>query len=94
MRACVPTVPSPSWKRTSRSSSSRPVGSALAGRADDIVGWSSWQVPGEGSWRGLLLVLAAFGSDERSLTMRMEQATTENGDGGSTSSSLTAYQLD
>ncbi len=45
----------------------------VAGDADDVVGWSSWQVPGEGSWRGLLLVLAAFRADERSLTMRIEQ---------------------
>jgi hypothetical protein len=33
----------------------------VSGRTDDVVGWSSWLVPSEGEWRGLLVVLAAFG---------------------------------
>ena len=65
----------------------------VAGDADDVVGWSSWQVPGEGNWRGLLLVLAAFRADERSLTMRIEQDRPEDGHGGSTRI-VTAYQPD
>lgn len=34
----------------------------LDGRGEDAVAWSSWQLPGEGDWRGLLLVLALFGT--------------------------------
>jgi hypothetical protein len=45
----------------------------ISGRADDLVGWSSWSLPGEGEWRGLLLVLAAFRANERSLTLRVEE---------------------
>jgi hypothetical protein len=45
----------------------------VGGSADDTVGWSSWELPGDGQWRGLLLVLAAFRSGERSLTLRVEQ---------------------
>jgi len=65
----------------------------VAGRADDVVAWSSWQVPGEGSWRGLLLVLSAFGAGERSLTMRIEQDRPEGSDGGSIRT-LTGYRPD
>ena len=46
----------------------------VSGRADDVVGWSSWNLPGQGEWRGLLLVLAAFGANERSLSLRIEEA--------------------
>jgi hypothetical protein len=53
----------------------------VAGRADDVVAWSSWRLPGEGDWRGVLLVLAAFGAEERSLTLRIEE--TKPDDGGS-----------
>jgi hypothetical protein len=53
----------------------------ISGRADDVVGWSSWHLPGEGEWRGLLLVLAAFRANERSLTLRIEE--TKPADGGS-----------
>jgi hypothetical protein len=45
----------------------------ISGRADDVVGWSSWNLPGEDEWRGLLLVLAAFRANERSLTLRIEE---------------------
>ena len=46
----------------------------VGGSVDDTVGWSSWQLPGDGHWRGLLLVLAAFGPGEQSLTLRVEQS--------------------
>jgi hypothetical protein len=46
----------------------------LGGSVDDTVGWSSWQLPGDGKWEGLLLVLAAFSPGERSLMLRIEQA--------------------
>ncbi|HSS94623.1 MAG TPA: hypothetical protein VLR46_11610 [Candidatus Dormibacteraeota bacterium] len=44
----------------------------LAGSADDTVAWSSWEVPGKGSWRGLLLVLGAFRPNERVLSVHVE----------------------
>jgi hypothetical protein len=46
----------------------------VGGSTDDTVGWSSWQLPGDGNWHGLLLVLAAFRPGERSLTLRVEQS--------------------
>ncbi len=46
----------------------------VGGSTDDIVGWSSWQLPGDGNWHGLLLVLAAFRPGERSLTVRVERS--------------------
>jgi hypothetical protein len=46
----------------------------VGGSTDDIVGWSSWTLPGDGNWHGLLLVLAAFRPGERSLTLRVEQS--------------------
>jgi hypothetical protein len=42
------------------------------GRADDTVAWSSWDLPDEGRWRGLLLVLAAFAAGQRSLLLAIE----------------------
>ena len=45
----------------------------VGGSVDDTVGWSSWQLPGDGNWQGLLLVLAAFRPGEQSLTLRVEQ---------------------
>jgi hypothetical protein len=51
----------------------------LAGSADDVVGWSSWQLPGSGDWRGILLVLAAFGQSERALYLRIEASEATNG---------------
>jgi hypothetical protein len=59
----------------------------VAGSADDVVGWSSWRVPGDGGWRGLLLVVAPFGRTERSLTLRID--THEPHDGESNAYSLT-----
>ena len=55
--------------------------SRISGRADDVVSWSSWNLPGEGEWRSLLLVLAAFRANERSLNLRIEE--TKPADGGS-----------
>lgn len=46
----------------------------LDGRVDDVVAWSSWLLPGNGGWRGLLLVLAAYGQDERVLSLRIESS--------------------
>lgn len=44
------------------------------GRAEDAVAWSSWLLPTEGEWRGLLLVLAIFGTTRRSLWLQIEAA--------------------
>jgi hypothetical protein len=60
----------------------------LAGTADDVAAWSSWQVQGDGGWRGLLLVLAAFKSGQSFLYLRIEAA--DPHDGGWYSSGLTA----
>lgn len=43
----------------------------IAGKADDTTGWSSWDVPKPGNWRGFLLVLSPF-SSWRSLMVRAE----------------------
>jgi len=51
----------------------------VTGWTDEVVGWSSWQLPGDGGWRGLLLVLAAFGQNERSLFLRIEAAGAQGG---------------
>jgi len=45
----------------------------VAGSTDAAVGWSTWEVPGDGSWRGVLVVLAVFESAERFLTLRIEE---------------------
>jgi hypothetical protein len=62
----------------------------LAGTADDVAGWSSWRVPGDGNWGGILLVLAAFKADERFLYVRIAAGDAENG--GWYSSGMTAYR--
>jgi len=62
----------------------------LAGTADDVAGWSSWRLPGDGDWGGILLVLAAFKADERFLYVRI--ASGDAGNGGWYSSGLTAYR--
>jgi hypothetical protein len=56
------------------------------GRAEDVVAWSSWQLPGDDNWRGLLLVLALFGTTRRSLWLGIESDA--SGDEGGSSSSL------
>ncbi len=58
----------------------------LAGTADDVAAWSSWNLPGEGGWRGILLVLAAFKPDERFLYVRV--AATDSGENGGYSTGL------
>ena len=62
----------------------------LSGSADDIVGWSSWQVPGEGDWRGLFLVLGAFKPGEPFLYLRIEAG--ESHEGGWYSSGTMAFR--
>ena len=44
----------------------------LGGHDDGVVAWSSWRLPGEQHWKGLLLVDAAFYEDRRSLLVRIE----------------------
>lgn len=58
----------------------------LVGTADDMVAWSSWVLPGDGEWRGVLLVVAPFGNDQRSLTLQIESAERWGGSGWSASS--------
>ena len=62
----------------------------LAGTADDVAGWSSWRLPGDGDWGGILLVLAAFKADERFLYVRIASGDASNG--GWYSSGMTAYR--
>ena len=45
--------------------------SKIARSADGPVAWSTWKLPGEGDWRGLLLVNETS-SDRRSLLLRAE----------------------
>ncbi len=51
------------------------------GGAEDKVAWSSWRLPGDGEWRGLLLVLALFRS-RRSLWLGIEAAEPNEESGG------------
>jgi hypothetical protein len=44
------------------------------GSADDVVGWSAWQLPGDEGWRGALFVLAAFGPMEAVVSVRIERS--------------------
>ena len=44
----------------------------IAGEADDVATWSSWRLPGDGDWHGLLLVLRAFAQGQRSLFLQIE----------------------
>jgi len=55
-----------------------------AGRPDTPLAWSVWQVPGEGDWQGLLLVVEGPGPNRRALSVRVESPT-------STSSSVGSY---
>jgi hypothetical protein len=55
----------------------------LGDGAQDAVAWSTWQLPGNERWRGLLVVLAAFGAEERYLTVRIEEEEDAHGLGGS-----------
>jgi len=47
----------------------------IAGRADGALAWSTWKVPGQGDWQGLLLVYETAGKDRRGLTLRAEAPT-------------------
>ncbi len=60
----------------------------LDGRSDETIGWSSWRLPGEGGWRGLLLVLAPFGPRARSLWLSIEASEPDDDGGGSQSYSV------
>lgn len=62
----------------------------LAGTADDVAGWSSWKLPGEGRWGGILLVLAAFKPAERFLYVRI--AAGDASDGGGYSTAMRSYR--
>ncbi len=66
-------------------------GTRLAGTADDVAAWSSWRLPGEGDWGGILLVLAAFKPAERFLYVRI--AAGDAGDGGGHSTGMRAYRV-
>ena len=44
----------------------------IAGGGHEAGSWSTWQLPGEEPWRGLLVVLAAFGPRERYVSLRIE----------------------
>lgn len=63
----------------------------LGGTAEDVVAWSSWRVPGEGDWRGLLLVLGAFKPGEPYLYLRIEAADPDRG-GWYSGGSVRAYR--
>ena len=47
--------------------------------ADYIAAWSSWRLPGEGGWRGILLTLGAFRPDERFLYVWVAGGSSEEG---------------
>jgi hypothetical protein len=53
-----------------------------AGRPDTPLAWSIWQVPGEGDWQGLLLVVEGPGPNRRSLSVRAESPTSSSGSVG------------
>jgi hypothetical protein len=63
--------------------------SRIAGAADDATGWSSWDVPNPGNWRGFLLVLSPF-PGWRSMLLRVE--TIAGGGTGGWSSTLSAHR--
>ena len=44
----------------------------LGGGNDGVVAWSSWRLPGEQVWKGVLLIHAAFFEGERALFLRVE----------------------
>lgn len=58
----------------------------LSGTADDVAAWSSWRLPGEGDWGGILIVLGAFKPGERFLYVRI--AAGDAGDGGGYTSGM------
>ena len=60
----------------------------IAGTADETTGWSSWDVPDPGNWRGFLLVVSPF-TGWRSMLLRVE--TIAGGTGG-WSSTISAHR--
>jgi hypothetical protein len=61
----------------------------FAGSSDDVVGWSSWRLPGEGGWHGILLVLAARPGNPF-LYLRIEA--NEPRDGGGHIASMSSFR--
>jgi hypothetical protein len=49
----------------------------LTGRADGPLAWSTWKVPSEGEWQGLLFVLELPGTDRRELHVQAISASAE-----------------
>jgi hypothetical protein len=47
--------------------------SRAGGNATDTVAWSSWRIPGNETWRGVLTVLAPYSPTERLLGLRLEE---------------------
>ena len=45
----------------------------IGGGSDKSVAWSSWRIPRDGGWRAVLLVIAAFDSGDRSLSLLLER---------------------
>jgi hypothetical protein len=58
----------------------------IAGDSGEGATWSSWRLPGEGDWRGFLLVLEAFSPQERSLFLYIKSR--ESGDDHHSSNGL------
>jgi hypothetical protein len=52
----------------------------IASSVDEVTGWSTWQLPGDGAWRGILLVLAAR-PGRRFLYVRIESDDATGGGG-------------
>lgn len=46
--------------------------SKIGSGADDSLAWSTWKVPGEGAWQGMLVIYEAPGKDRRGLLLRAE----------------------
>jgi hypothetical protein len=44
----------------------------IGGSADAPMAWSTWSVPGDEDWPGVLVVLGVVESAERCLTLRIE----------------------
>lgn len=59
--------------------------SRVDGRAENAFAWSAWRLPGQGDWRGLLLMLGLFGSAQRSLWLGIESTDPEDETGEHTS---------
>jgi hypothetical protein len=49
----------------------------LAGQADRPLAWSTWRLPGEGDWQGLLIVLEWPAQSRQALYVRVESPTAQ-----------------